>query len=250
MEQKQTILAELLELNSSLRPGIQPAWEVPAGYFDGLAEALLHRVKALDTSSVQDELEQLSPLLAQLDRRSPYLVPVGYFEELDPSFVWMDAELSARDEIGQLSPLLAGLQKQNPLSAPADYFDTLEQKAPAVESPVRSISFVHKSWFRYAAAAVVIGLVATTALLFSGGSSAIDPNKKSYAWVEKNMKKVGTETISDFVELTSNSQAVAQIEPSAEIKKLMQDVSEKDIEQFLDDTAGEEPDSDDDLFLN
>ncbi len=89
MEQKQTIVAELLELNSSLRPGISPAWQVPAGYFDGLAEDLLRRIKALDASSVEEELQQLSPLLAQLDRRSPYLVPAGYFEELDPSFVWM-----------------------------------------------------------------------------------------------------------------------------------------------------------------
>ena len=64
------------------------------------------------------------------------------------------------------------------------------------------------------------------------------------------MKKVGTETINEFVELTSSSQTVAQAEPSAEIKKLMQDISEKDIEKFLDDTTGEELDSDDDLFLN
>lgn len=250
MEQKQTIVAELLELNSSLRPGITSAGQVPAGYFDGLAEVVLRRVKALDSNTVDEEISQLSPLLAQLDRRSPYLVPTGYFEELDPSFVWMDDELTACDEIGQLSPLLAGLQKQNPLSAPADYFDTLEQKKAAMEAPVKSISLLRKSWFRYAAAAVIIGLVATTALLFSGGNTSIDPNKKSYAWVEKNMKKVGTETINEFVELTNNSQVVAQVEPSAEIKKLMQDVSEKDIEQFLDDTAGEEPDSDDDLFLN
>lgn len=250
MEQKQTIVAELLELNSSLRPGISPDWQVPAGYFDSLAENLLHRVKAMKISSVKDELNELSPLLAQLDRRSPYLVPAGYFEELDPSFVWMDDELTARDEIGQFSPLLAGLQQQNPLSAPADYFNTLKQEAPVKETPVKSISLFRKSWFRYAAAAVIIGLVATTALIFSGGRTAIDPNEKSYAWVEKNMKKVGTETINEFVELTSSSQVVAQAEPSAEIKKLMQDVSETDIEQFLDDTAGEEPDSDDDLFLN
>jgi hypothetical protein len=250
MEQKQTILAELLELNSSLRPGISPAWQVPAGYFDNLAEELLLRVKLLDTSSVEEELSRLSPLLAQLDRRSPYLVPAGYFEELDPSFVWMDDELTARDEIGQLSPLLAGLQKKNPLSAPADYFNTLEQKEPVKETPVKSISLFRQSWFRYAAAAVIIGLIATSALLFSGGRTSIDPNEKSYAWVEKNMKKVGTETINEFVELTSSSQTVAQAEPSAEIKKLMQDISEKDIEKFLDDTTGEEPDSDDDLFLN
>lgn len=249
MEQKQTIAAELLELDSSLGPGLLPAYEVPAGYFDGLAQELLRRVKALDAGSVQEELAHLSPLLSQLERRNPYQVPAGYFEEQDTSFVWMGEEMSAQDEISRLSPLLAGLQKQNPLSAPADYFDTLETQAQPA-APVKHISLVRQSWFRYAAAAVIVGLVAASAFLIRTGNSRIDPNKKSYAWVEKSMKKVGTETIDNFVELAS-SQALAQITPSAEVRKLMQDVPEKDIQQFLDDTAGEDPgDADDDIILN
>jgi hypothetical protein len=58
-----------------------PAMAVPEGYFDQLPDLILGRIKAEEASL---ELQDVAPVLASLEKRNPYTVPAGYFEQLDP----------------------------------------------------------------------------------------------------------------------------------------------------------------------
>lgn len=251
MEQKIHIQEELSALGSSL-PLLPLPYGVPSGYFDSLPEWILRCAKADTASNSREELATLAPHWPDQARSTPYQVPAGYFESLDLSYVWAD-EASVSAELEGLSPLLAGLKKETPFTLPEGYFDEKTggeavlkrlEKAPVVR-------MTQIRWFRVAAAAVITGLIASVGFLVFRPGKSIDPNEKSYAWVEKNLKKVDTESIDDLIELAKGDlSGTANVTVSPEIKSLMKDVSDREIQNFLDETGVLETDSDDELILN
>lgn len=80
MSERSTINNELKELNSSLS-GQQPRmpYALPQGYFDGLIEQVLGRVRR---ESVEQELAVLAPGLVGKSRQIPYTLPTGYFDQV------------------------------------------------------------------------------------------------------------------------------------------------------------------------
>ena len=81
MNSRNSIKDELKALESDLSSEIRfPDFEVPAGYFDGLAAAVLQRIKNSEMVSAQDELTELSPLLAGIPKSIPFSIPEGYFQ--------------------------------------------------------------------------------------------------------------------------------------------------------------------------
>ena len=80
MTQRDNILQELKELNSRLAAETVPnVYTVPAGYFDGLANLVISRIKAMEANNAADELNALSPQLGNLSRKIPYILPNVYF---------------------------------------------------------------------------------------------------------------------------------------------------------------------------
>lgn len=69
-----------------LGAGRQMPQEVPDGYFENLAGTILGRINAAQEQSVEDELKELSPLVAGISKTNVYEVPAGYFQELGTSF--------------------------------------------------------------------------------------------------------------------------------------------------------------------
>ena len=244
MTNKENILQELNELNSSLA-NITPlnVYTVPAGYFDILITQVLNRIKALEALSADDELGYLSPSLKNISREMPFAVPQGYFEGLAENTLELVRESneyqSAKEELETLSPLLSGLSKKMPYTVPQGYFEDLGKKENKPAAKV--VSITHRSWFKYAAAAVVTGFIVLAGVLFFNSPKSVDPVEQPYAWVKKNIKKVDKADIDAFVELADkeffNQSAVATgpVKP-AEIKELMKDVSDKEIQDFLDST--------------
>jgi len=231
-------------------------FSVPAGYFDGLAENILKVVKASEVTSAADELASLSPLLSNISRQNIYAVPVDYFDALDKklSQIIMDVkEESVDEELENISPLLRGLKKQTPYTLPGGYFENLqygnaqENNMPAA----KVISITSRKWFRYAAAALVVGFVATVAFLLMNKPASIDPADKSFSWVQKNMKKVSTDEINEFIELANaGSPDAVKTNGREEINNLLKDVSDKEIQDFLNETQTAVPETDDDLIMN
>jgi hypothetical protein len=55
-------------------------FSVPAGYFDELPALILSKIKN-NTNEISAELETAAPLLNTISRKTPYVVPAGYFEQ-------------------------------------------------------------------------------------------------------------------------------------------------------------------------
>ena len=257
MNKRDNILQELHELKSSLADaGFQNTYQVPAGYFDGLADEILKRVRALESNTAAEELINLSPLLSTISKKMPHSVPTGYFDELGKKLeqtISTDNDQTAQEELESLSPLLSGLKKIKTYTIPERYFENLQPaiKIENTSSAIKVIPITSRKWFRYAAAAVVIGFVATAGLLFFDKKETIDPADKSYAWVKKNLKKVSTDDINKFVELAAaETNDVVKSGAKEEISNLLKDVSDKEIQDFLNDTQPAESGTDNDLILN
>ena len=256
MTNRNTILNELANLGSVLaNHDPQNIYAVPAGYFEGLADQILDRIKALEASNAKDELSYLSPFLSNISKEMPYSVPAGFFQDLSEDVLKKisghEDHQTSKEEIQSLSPLLSSLKNKNPYSVPAGYFEDLETNVEKKETKV--ISITKRRWYRLAVAAVVIGIVAIGGLLFI--KPGLNPVDNPQAWIEKNVKKVNQDKIDEFVSLAdddSNEKADSQSEAAkkAEIKELMKDVPEKEIEEFLNDAVALESNTDTDGSMN
>lgn len=125
------VMQRIREDEAALSPVLQQAavnpYSVPVGYFDQLAGNMLARVKALDgTLTVQEELSMLSPLLSKLDKKLPYETPAGYFSDLTDNVVSGAQAIDfVNEELENLSPLMAGLKDKQVYETPAGYFEAL-----------------------------------------------------------------------------------------------------------------------------
>lgn len=251
MTNRNTILNELKDLESSLGSyNPQNIYTVPNGYFEGFPTQILNRIKALEAADAKGELAYLSPLLSNASKEMPYSVPAGYFQNLSDNIVQHLSEhadhQTSEEEIESLSPLLSSLKNKNPYSVPAGYFENLETQTVRKDSfgekeEAKVITITKRRWYRLAVAAVFIGIVAIGGLLFMNqGQPDIDKNPR--AWVNKNVnKKVSQEKIDEFVKLagdeTINTTEESDATKQAEIKELMKDIPEKEIEDFLNDVV-------------
>jgi len=257
MTNRNTILNELAELGSSLaNHDPQNIYPVPAGYFEGLADQIMIRIKALEATNAKEELSYLSPFLSNVSNETPYSVPAGFFQDLSEDVLKRISEhedhQTSEEEIETLSPLLSGLKNKNPYSIPAGYFERLETGIEKKETKV--ISITKRRWYRLAVAAVVIGIVAVSGLAIFR-SKQVDPNKNPQAWMKKNIdKKVNKDKIDEFVKLAEDESINVAYEKDdvklSEIKELMKDVPEKEIEDFLNDAIALESNSETDGLMN
>lgn len=256
MTQRDNILQELKDLESTLANySSSSTYNVPAGYFEDLAGQVMARIRALETQNTNDELLALSSLAGIIGKQTPYRVPAGYFDglekELMRNVLQHEKEQSPQEELESLSPFLSGLKKQTPYSIPVNYFDELGHTAVEQKpvSPAKVISIATRKWFRYAAAAVVICAVVLGGLLLTDREK-IDPSDKSYAWIKKNMQKVSTDELNNFIDMSTEKGAVLASNSSKnEVKELVKNIPDEELSDFLNDVELAEPDPDD-LILN
>ena len=259
MTNRNTILNELADLGSDLKDhNPQNIYTVPAGYFEGLADQILNRIKALESIDAKEELTYLSPLLSNVSKEMPYTVPPGFFQDLSDDVLKKisghEDYQTSKEEIGSLSPLLSSLKNKNPYSVPAGYFEALETKAEKKETKV--ISITRRRWYRLAVAAIVIGILVISGLLFINRNNKITIANNPGKWIEKNVvDKVNKDKIDEFVTLANddNNEKVddqSEAAKKAEIKELMKDVPEKEIEAFLNDAVALESNTDTDGSMN
>ena len=232
---RKDIIQELNDLGSDLAnttPG--NIYSIPEGYFEGFAQQLLGRIKTEEKG-----LEFLS----LLSKENPYQVPVGYFENLPENIIegirrHADYQTS-REELESISPLLNSLNKKPVFSVPDDYFANFEV-APGKKTEAKVVSLASRKWIRYAAAAVITGIIALSTFSILN-KKKIDPNKNPEGWVARNMKKVSPEVINEFVKLADEElplkESTATTNKTDDIKELMKDVSVNEIDKFLNETS-------------
>lgn len=239
MTQKDNILQELKELNSSLS-AVPPkeVYSVPAGYFEALAQTVLQRIKALETKDPGEELGQLSSLLSTTPKQVPYTVPAGYFESLPQALLQrLQSTQTAAEELESISPLLSQLKKENPgnpYTVPAGYFESIPA-GPQSKPVVRVISITRRTWFRAAVAAVVTGVIVLAGYMFLGKEK--EPGGKALAKFTRDIRKMDDaqkSDLMDFIDAGLSGKETAQVntESKTEVKNLLEGISEEELTDF------------------
>jgi hypothetical protein len=156
----------------SLLPEVKEnVYQAPQGYFDGLAGTILSRIKASEAASPKEELLYLSTVLNSLDKTTPYSQPETYFEELPGNVVsGIKAVDFVNEELENLSPLMSSLKNKQVYHVPVHYFDGIPggvlERIKHENGRVVAITF-RKRVLRYAAAAVIIGMMAAGAWMYA-----------------------------------------------------------------------------------
>ena len=161
-------ISDELTTISSVLAGIEKTnvFSVPQGYFDALSVNIL---KNLPASAVNDRLS----------------VPAGYFENLSSSILQKIKALNetAEQELRSLSPMLYSLQNENVFTVPSGYFANLQNdilNKVSVKPQARVIQLKKRdSVWKYAAAAIVTGLIGLSSLMMFDASKNSDTSNNN-----------------------------------------------------------------------
>jgi hypothetical protein len=236
-----------MELNSSLPFNVKmPVFNVPEGYFESFAEGVLAKIKGKQAVSPSDELAALSPLLAGISRKMPFSVPESYFDEATMALPGL-----IREE--RLSEVLSGASKTMPYEVPIGYFEGLPQQIlNRVAKPKAKVISFNRNWMRYAVAAVLIGIVALSSIVYFSSGSKVDPAKQPEVWIAKKLKNVSNQELEEFIKTASvvNGTETAKngMQGSQDVEKMLKDVSDTELDAFLSQVPS--GNGDDDLFMN
>ena len=223
MENRKKILDELRWLESSLPGESYPGpFSVPEGYFENLAANILSKVKGQELSA-RDEILELSPLLASLERKMPFDLPLDYFEQPVERF-------TVNQQEDPRSAILELVERITPYEVPYDYFDGLPERILRKVKPGGMLVNRKKGWMRMSVAAVLFGIVLISGLLI------LDNSKNNTVTVAAQLKNVSNQELDEFLKTstmapTSESAETATAAP--EVKKLLNDVADKELEKFL-----------------
>lgn len=201
-------------------------------------------------NTIVEELEQMGSGLSRFEPINPYQVPAGYFNDLAEMVMMRikaESATSAKEETAVLSPLLASLKKETPLYVPEGYFDNLaaglsKNLAPTHETKPKVISLNADRFFKYAAAAVTVGLISLFAWIMLQSPDA----DKAYALnndtlideqVKETMGKlpdVDITTYLDINELTTMEQLPEDIQVNSDdVTLMLAEVSDQELQNWV-----------------
>jgi hypothetical protein len=221
------IIQELNNLGSSLPTArVENVYSVPEGYFDAFA----------------DQVQRLI-WLSSLPKAKPYKVADGYFDELGGKI--MDTirnhpdYRTSKEELAAISPLLESLNERPVYSVPRGYFENFKITAsPEQDVDSKVVSLLQRRWLRYAAAAVVTGIIALAGLVVYNNKSNT-AGTTPLAKFEKEVKKIedvkSTDNLIEFMDAGLNEKELASNhKPGAteDVQRLLKDVSTAELKEF------------------
>jgi hypothetical protein len=202
-------------------------------------------------SEILDELQTISPFLANLDKTNVLRVDDDYFEALAKRIIinvlldqnkkhelqhipegyfdgLSDKILSkirnaetAKEEINNISPVLSSLKDKSVFTVPENYFKDLNNnvliKINDKKAKVISIN-TGKNWWRYTAAALVVGVIMISSLLLFN-KKTINDNDNKFSTASANMP--------DYIKLSFQYKTHEQLENG------ISSLSDADIVNFL-----------------
>jgi hypothetical protein len=197
MLERENILNELNAISPLVAsvPRIN-VYRVDENYFDGIRAELQARIIASNFIAPQNKVD----------------VPAGYFENLPTNIL---AKIKAQEnnvvltEMQELSPTIAGIGNKNVYSVPQGYF---EQLAMPTMAPTKLVKMGSRSIFKYAAAAVVVGLLGLSI----------------YTFVHKNAVEINGTEVNAVVMAKAN-----EIIQKKSFEKELETVSDNELEQYL-----------------
>jgi hypothetical protein len=176
-----------------------------------------------------------------LPKEIPFTVPDGYFNELDEEILEIIRRhpdyQNSREELESVSPLLSSISKRPVYSVPKGYFENFKPGAEK-KKETRIVSIASRKWLRYAAAAIIAGVI-----LMAGVIAFNNNNKgsadKTLAKFEKEVKKINdvksTDTLIDFMDAGLNEKELASSQRSIktdDVQRLLKDISIDELKDF------------------
>lgn len=229
----------------------QMPYEIPLGYFDTLLANVLDEVNDIN-STPNDELNNLSPLLAFLKTEQPYAVPDGYFKSLPREILStvVEDKISAEKEISNLSPLLASLKGSAPYEVPTHYFDASSTARHIMkdedDKADKNLHFKRRRDVKWtsAIAATVILLLSVTGWKFfvshHQGVSQPSVAATSQTDFNKQMAQIPDAEIQNYIENNldefdenSLANALNDEKKTLDTKTLLNGISNEQIENYL-----------------
>jgi hypothetical protein len=230
MENKD-IIQELSDLGSNLQVNrSKNIYSVPSGYFEGFSEQMLGLIKANESLT----------WLSSLPKEMLFTVPDRYFNELDEKIMEIIRRhpdyQSSREELESVSPLLSSISKRPVYSVPKGYFENFKPGVEKKETKV--VSMTGRKWLRYAAAAIIVGVILMAGLIAFNNNNK-DSGGKTLAKFEKEVKKINdvksTDTLIDFMDAGLNERELASNQKSIktdDVQQLLKDISIDELKDF------------------
>ena len=135
-----------------------------------------------------------SVFLQQVEKNESQQVPTGYFDSLSDrilSKIKNETPLTAIEEVKQISPALHYLKEEQVFTVPENYFgnlsDRILDKIHLKKAKVISLNAVKKVW-KYAAAAVIAGIVTISSLQIFNQKTGKEKIAASYIQVAQQYK--------------------------------------------------------------
>jgi len=227
----QDIIQELSDLGSNLQDVSKNIYSVPLGYFEGFSEQMLSIIKTNESMT----------WLSSLPGKTPFHVPSTYFNELDQRIMEIirshpDYQTSS-EEIESVSPLLSSITKRPVYSVPHGYFENFKPGADG-KKETKVVVLSSRKWFRYAAAAVIVGVILMAGLIAVNNNHS-DPANKTLAKFEREVKKINdvksTENLIDFMDAGLNEKELARSDKSIktdDVQQLLKDIPIDELKDF------------------
>ncbi len=232
------ILLELSQISPALTNiSRNHVYSVPLNYFDGLAGNILQQIK--DDIASQTLVSTVNP----------FSVPGGYFDLLPGAILGKikQAQVSrneVQDELEETAPLLNTISRILPYQVPPGYFENFTVKTSGKKVVVQPTSKVIKSsWFsrsyKYAAAAVIAGVVIVSTFLLAPDNNIENPsgNYTSSINIPAAVNKASEADIKEFlIDNTVIPEATVSITGSnneVDFLQVLENTSEEDIQDYL-----------------
>ena len=201
----EAMLQDILHTVHQPSPFMNSNTDIPTGYFEGLADVIMNKIKDASATEAAE-----SPLLLSLKSLPTYEVPPGYFEGF--SAETMDRINTPAAE-SEGSTWLHALKNNNTYSVPQRYFNGLAtdiiSKLPVPAKVI--VMRKRSSFFNYAAAAVITGLLGLSLVSVLNNKNT-DTTQVQTAMVESNID----EGIDKALSTVSDADIVAYLKESGE----------------------------------
>lgn len=185
---------------SFIHTGIEKMpYSVPEGYFNSLASNILQKIKS--ENSVQQELEEIAPLLSKIPKKNVYSVPDGYFDDLKPVLI---------------------------------------SKQTVTPAKVVSIGSRTRRWLNYAAAACVAAILFGGGYLYWNKQQVSNTGSNPIASVDVQSKVSGLSDAEIAAYLQEDNSAAVYTNQNSDdqqqnidVKSLLENMSDEEIEEYL-----------------
>lgn len=216
---------------------------IPGGYFEGLAETILARIKTEVENEAVSEITSISPLIAGISKTNVFSVPSGYFNNLAVEITGRVTESVApvREETVAISAVVASIGNKNVYTVPEGYFmQSADQMRSAVVSQAKVVIMKPRfNLFRYAAAAVITGLVGLSIVSVLNKSNTSAPTTQTAAVLSDAKQIIETRSFEKELSSVSDAAIVSYLESKGQdveaalVASLVDDKSLPEAEDYI-----------------